>query len=446
MGTFGGLMLTLAVLSPSLGVFVIGNDMLHQAGSGTVACLLAATILGIAVAALYAELVSAFPHAGAEYALAGHALGPRAAFAMLSGNLVGLPVGVAISGLGIADYLHVALPALTSREVAIPAILGAVSIAACSIRMNATVTGLLVAAEIAALAITTALGVAHLQPGALHTLLHPTMALPAGGIGPVPPGLLAVTAASGIYALNGYGGVACFGEEIDGAHHKVGRVIYMALFIGAGAVTLPLAAVIAAAPDLNQLYRAPAPILGFLGAAGSPALATIVSLSVAGAIFNCMIGIALTLGRILFAAARDASMPPAANKFLVRLHPRFHSPTRATFICAAVAVPLCFVPMKVLIIVNGNIAVAQYGVLAVAVLAGRRTGATARSRSRAPWHPVAPVFVLAAVAALTVADAMDPDSGQPALLATILTALLGVAYGDYVTRRKTGWKPVPIPD
>jgi amino acid transporter len=124
-GTLGGLLLTLATLSPSLGVFVIGNDMLHQAGSATVACLLVATILGLAVAAVYAELGSAFPHPGAEYTLAGRVLGPRAGFAMMATNLIGLPISMAVSGLGIADYLQGMMPGLSDRAVAIPAILAA---------------------------------------------------------------------------------------------------------------------------------------------------------------------------------------------------------------------------------------------------------------------------------------------------------------------------------
>ena len=151
MGPFGALLLTLAVLSPGLGVFIVGNDMLHQAGSGTIACLLAATGLGAAVAALYAELGSAFPHAGAEYTLAGRLLGSPAGFAMLAVYLVALPIGMAVSGLGIADYLGDIFPGLGERQMAVPAILAAVLIAACSIRLNATVTGLLVAAEVAAL-------------------------------------------------------------------------------------------------------------------------------------------------------------------------------------------------------------------------------------------------------------------------------------------------------
>jgi amino acid transporter len=440
MGTFGGLLLTLAVLSPSLGVFVVGNDMLHQAGSGTVPCILAASILGVAMAAVYAELGSAFPHAGAEYTLAGRTLGPRAGFAMLAINLVCLPIGLAISGLGIADYLHAILPGLTDREVAIPAILAAVLIAACSIRLNATVTALLVAAEIAALLATFALGAAHIHPGGLHRLLQPTMALPSGGLGGVPLGVLAVASASGIYALNGYGGVVCFGEEIENAARRVGRIVYLALFTGAAIVLLPLAAVIAAAPDPAALYRAPSPIIGFLGQAGGGTVTALVSVSVAGAIFNCMIAIALTIGRILFACARDQGLPAPLNRLFSRIDTRFGSPANATLAAGAIALPLCFAPLKILILINGNVNIAVYGTLALGVLAGRRSGLTLHSHAKAILHPLAPCFVLACMAALIAADLMDPQSGRPALIATAATVAAGMLYAVYVTRRNTAWR------
>jgi amino acid transporter len=439
MGPFAALLLTLAVLSPGLGVFIVGNDMLHQAGSGTIACLLAAACLGAAVAALYAELGSAFPHAGAEYTLAGRLLGAPAGFAMLAVYLVALPIGMAVSGLGIADYLGDILPGLGERQMAVPAILAAVAIAACSIRLNATVTGLLVAAEVAALAATFLTGLVHMRADGLHRLLHPSMALAPDGIGNVPFAVLAVACASGIYALNGYGGVVCFGEEIKNADRNVGRVVYLALLIGAAIVVLPLAGVLMAAPDLGRLYRAPAPILSFLAATGGQTLALLVSLSVACAVFNCMIAIALSFGRMVFAAARDKAWPAPLNPLFGRLNRRFGSPAIATLALALAAVPLCFVNMKILIMINGNLNIAVYGMMAACVLAGRRNGRTAHSHARAPLHPLAPMIVLAAMVALTIADVMDPDSGRPALLAGGLVVGAGALYAAYVARWNPAW-------
>jgi amino acid transporter len=274
----------------------------------------------------------------------------------------------------------------------------------------------------------------------LHRLLHPSMALASGGVGAVPFALLAVACASGIYALNGYGGVVCFGEEITDAGRNVGRVVYLALLIGAAIVVLPLAGVLVAAPDLGALYRAPAPILSFLRASGGPTLAALVSLSVAGAVFNCMIAIALSFGRMVFAAARDEAWPAPLNPLFARLSPRFGSPATATLVLALAAVPLCFANMKILIMINGNLNIAVYAVMALCVIAGRRSGRTAHSRARAPWYPLAPAVVLTAMAALIIADLLDPDSGRPALLAGSLVVGAGALYAVYVARWKPGWQ------
>ena len=166
----------------------------------------------------------------------------------------------------------------------------------------------------------------------------------------------------------------------------------------------------------------------------------LVSLSVAGAVFNCMIAIALSFGRMVFAAARDQAWPDPLNPLLGSLSTRFGSPATATLILAVAAVPLCFVNMKILIMINGNLNIAVYGVMAVCVLVGRRNGRTAHSRSRAPWHPLAPVIVLAAMAALTLADVMDPESGRPALVAGGLVVGAGALYAWYVARYKPAWQ------
>jgi amino acid transporter len=167
----------------------------------------------------------------------------------------------------------------------------------------------------------------------------------------------------------------------------------------------------------------------------------LVSLSVAGAVFNCMIAIALSYGRMVFAAARDQAWPTPLNHLFARLSRRFGSPAIATLAMALVALPLCFVNMKILIMINGNLNIAVYGVMAVCVMAGRRSGQTAHSHVRAPWHPLAPMIVLTAMAALTLADLLDTESGRPALIACAIVVGAGVLYAAYVKRWKNAWRP-----
>jgi L-asparagine transporter-like permease len=96
--------------------------------------------------------------------------------------------------------------------------------------------------------------------------------------------------------------------------------------------------------------------------------------------------------------------------------------------------------MKILIMINGNLNIAVYGVMAACVIMGRRNGLTAHSHARAPWHPLAPAIVLVAMAALTLADVMDPELGRPALLACGLVVGAGALYAWYVARWKPAWR------
>jgi amino acid transporter len=167
-----------------------------------------------------------------------------------------------------------------------------------------------------------------------------------------------------------------------------------------------------------------------------------------------MVAVALTFGRMVFAAARDEAWPAPLNRLFVRLSPRFGSPAIATLTLGLLALPLCLVPIRVLILINGNINIAVYGTLSLAVLAGRRSGATAHGVFRAPWHPAAPVIVITAMAALALADLLDPETGRPALLATGVIVAAGMLYAALVTRRNPHWRhrdaphgaPVPAGD
>jgi amino acid transporter len=153
-----------------------------------------------------------------------------------------------------------------------------------------------------------------------------------------------------------------------------------------------------------------------------------------------MIAVALTMGRILFAAARDQAWPGRLNPLFATLSPRFGSPANATLALGALALPLIFVPIKLLIMINGNLNIAVYGTLALGVIAGRRRGLTSHSRARARLHPLAPAVVLASMAALTVADLFDPDAGRPALLAAAVIVGAGVLYAELLKRRSTRWR------
>ena len=438
LGSVGALMVTLSALSPTIGVFIVGSDVIHQAGTSVLLCFIAATLLGVLMANVYAELVSAFPEAGAEYTMVGRAIGPAAAFAMLGLLLFGLTIALALSGLGTAGYLAVVVPGLAPVPTAMALIAIVTVLAVLDVKLNALVTGIFLATEIAALLLLTALGLLH-PVRSLGMALHPVMA--GGGTAMIPATLavMGTAAAGAVYAFNGYGSVAGFGEELQDAPRSSARVIFWALGIAAVLQLLPLIAVLTGAPDLSALTHAAKPLPAFIASAGGPVVETVMSLAVALAIFNSMLVVALLSGRLLFSTARDRCWPDAANHVLVRLHPRFGSPWIATLVMGAIGIGWCVVSEHILLtIISGGIVVI-YALLCSAIIGGRRRGTTAHAAFRMPLYPVIPVVSLIALAAIVWTSLTDAEVGRPGLLVTGVIMLLSLGYYRLVLHGRDRW-------
>lgn len=440
MSSFGGLLITLSCLSPSIGVFIVGNDVLHQVGTGALACFVAAVVLGVAMAAVYAELGSAFPHTGGEYTITAATLGPVWGFGILANTLIGYCIALATSGLGVVDYLRPVFPGLPPVAGATALIVAVTLIAILSVKVNAVVTGLFLGLEIMTLFGTAALGLLHAHTGNAALLLHPLVGVGQGGLRPVTAVALGAAASSAIYAFNGYGAVVFLGEEIRHARARMGQVVYWALGIAAVTELAPLAGIILGAPDLAAMTASDAPLPQFFRALGGEGLSRLLSLAVATAIFNTMIAVALLGGRQVFASARDRAWPEVVSAQLDRIHPRFGSPWVATLLLGVCALSITAVPTHVLLVILGNGNVALYAALSVAVIAGRRQGTTALSQSRAPFHPLAPVFSLVCLAGIVWASWQDRETGRPGLLATAIIFGAGAAYYLLVLRRSGRWR------
>jgi amino acid transporter len=65
---FAVFLITMSALSPALSVFVLGGEVLKLAGTGAAIAFIAGFFIAVIWSMIYAELGSAFPHAGGEYA------------------------------------------------------------------------------------------------------------------------------------------------------------------------------------------------------------------------------------------------------------------------------------------------------------------------------------------------------------------------------------------
>jgi amino acid transporter len=413
---FGALLITLSCLSPSLGVFVVGSDVLHQAGTGAFACFAVAALLGVGMANVYAELVSAFPETGAEYTIIGRTLGPTAGFMALGLVLTGLTIAQALTALGVASYLDVIAPGLNPIVVAIALIVGVNALAILHIRLNAVITGAFLASEVVSLTVLSLMGLLRPHRSGFQAILHPVSIHGAAGLAPTSLAVMGAAAVGAVYAFNGYGGVVSIGEEIHDAPRRVARVIFWALGIAAVLQLTPIFAVIAGAPDLSAILAAKAPVPAFIAATGGRGAGIAMSLLVVLAIINTMIAVALMAGRQLYSTGRDGVWPQRVSRAVAALHPRFHSPWVATLVMGSCSVAWCFAPLKLLITVIASGTVALYAGLCLAAMRGRRTGSTAHGRYKMPFFPLAPAAALLALGAVVWTSVQDPDVGRPGLI------------------------------
>jgi len=438
MGLIGVLFLALSAETPASSVFVVVPDVLSQAGTGALISMLGAALIAISMAGIYGELASAFPLAGGEYAIVGRTLGPLPGFMVMGLNLTNSLFGVAVLSLGVADYLGAVIPNLSPTPMALVVVAGATGLGVLNIRTNAWVTGGFLAVEILALAVLAWLGFYHPVRNPVSLILHPQV-LSGAVLSAAPMAALGLATAVATFAYDGYGGAVYFSEELENAQRRVGRAIVIALGVTVLAEIAPLTAVLVGAPDLIKLLGAKSIFMSFIEQAGGPGLASALGLAVAMAIINAVIAIVLLSARQLYALGRDETWPKLANGVLTRVHPRFGSPWAATLVTGGLCALLCFAPLKLLLIATGTSVAIVYAFLCLAVIAGRRTGATHHGVFRLWGFPAVPVFTIIALAGVLGSDWIDPAEGRPGLFAALGVAGLSAAYYLAVLSRR-GWQ------
>jgi amino acid transporter len=432
----GVLLLTLSAVTPASSVFVVIPGIIGQAGSGAFVSLAAAAVVALAMALVYAELSSAFPHAGGEYVLMGRTLGPFVGFVFMGMNVVGSTLAPAVLSLGASDYVAAVAPGIGRVPLAVGIVGSAMLLGVLNIRVNAWVTGLFLAVELLALVALGALGFLHIHRPLTDFISHPVMA-GAGGLVPTPIALMGLATAVAIFSYNGFGSAVYFSEEMHEAPKLVARTILLALVLTVAFEFVPVLAVLMGAPDLKRLVTAESPFSDFLLTSGGRTVDTIVSLGIALSIVNAVIATVLINARFLFSSGRDGVWHGWFNTALTQMHGRFQSPWIATLLAGASAMATCFVPFKILLVMNGTGVVVMYLLLCLAAIAGRITGATAHAAYRMPLFPLAPAFGTLALCYVIYANWIDPEVGRPSLIVSLVLIVLATAY-FLVKRRGSG--------
>jgi amino acid transporter len=210
------------------------------------------------------------------------------------------------------------------------------------------------------------------------------------------------------------------------ARRKIGRVITWTGALAAITIAGPMALMVLGADDLKIVLGAEAPIAVFLQRAGGPALAGVVSIGVIAAIFNALIANVMAYGRLFYSTGRDGMWLAPINRFLGWLAPRSKSPVAATLLVSFLSLGAMFMGEKpLLVFVSGN--VADYVLVSLAIMVGRRTGQTGKFY-RVPLHPLVPIFGFGVTAASMIADWLDVDAGRPSTVLLTGLFLAAMAY------------------
>ena len=439
MKMFGCLLITLSSVTPASSIFIVVPGVVEQAGSGALISFAAAAFVSLLTAYVYAELSSAFPLTGGEYAIVGRTLGPLPGFIILGVNLVVLLLNISVVALGLGSYVNAVFPGTSPVGDALACVAFTTLCAILNVRTNALITGAFLALELLALVVVSVLGVAYPARSWVSLVAHPVFLAAPGHLAPAGLGVIGLATSVAIFAFYGYGNAVYLGEETHDAPRHVARAVLWALVISVVSQALPLAAALHGAPDLAAMFASDTMFGDFVRDRGGPSLGAAINVAVALAIINADIAVVVLVSRMLFSSGRDEVWAPPVNRALTLVHSRYGSPWAATLVTGALAAVLCFVDLNLLLVMTGTAIVVVYGALCVAVIAGRRTGSTAHALYRMPLFPWPPLLALLVLAYVVYTNLLDPKTGQLSLLATLGIILVSGLYYRLVLRRRGDW-------
>ncbi len=439
MKMIGCLLITLSSVTPASSIFIVVPGVVEQAGSGALISFAAAGFVSLLTAFVYAELASAFPLTGGEYAIVGRTLGPLAGFIVLGLNMVVLILNITVVAKGLGDYINAVFPGTPLGLDAVLCLIFTTLCAILNVRTNALITGAFLMLELLALVVVSILGLTHAGRPWLDLLAHPVFLNTAGHLAPATIGVMGLGTSVAIFAFYGYGNAVYLGEEIREAPRHVARAVLWALVISVVSQMLPLAAALHGAPDLGSMFRSDTMFGDFVLNRGGTTLSAVINISVALAIVNADIAVIVLVARMLFSSGRDEVWAAPINRMLTRVHPRFGSPWAATLATGTLSCLLCAVNQQLLLVMTGTAIVFVYGSLCLAAIAGRKSGTTAHAHYRMPFFPWPPVLALLMLTYVLYTALIDPKNGQQSLMYDAVIVTISASYYWFVLRRRGAW-------
>ncbi|MFF4992345.1 APC family permease [Streptosporangium saharense] len=315
--------------------FAIFGSVYFTSGGMPVLTYLVGMVALLFTAASYAQMVRAFPLSGSVYNYAGRG--------------ISAPVGFMTGWAILLDYVLapcllylVASIAMHSTVPQIPVWLWLLAFVAVNtvinlrgIRMTMTLTKVMIAAELAVLALFLVIGVWALLEGRGREFSFAPLFNPETFSWPVVFGAVSIA----VLSFLGFDGISMLVEESTGGSAQVGRAMRLALIL-AGVLFVAqvwVAALLVPNPDALLQQASDTAFYDAAAVAGGETLSRIASTATAisWGLANTLVA-QVAVSRLLYAMARDRQLP----SFLARVSVRNSVPTNAILLVAGLSVGL----------------------------------------------------------------------------------------------------------
>lgn len=305
------------------GVFAAFGPAADAAGTGLLVGLAIAAVIAYCNAVASAQLAAVYPTSGGTYVYGRERLGEWWGFLAGWAFVIGKTASCAAMALTFAAYV-VPDVGWAQRLIAVAAMIALAALNYRGVTKTATLTRVLVAATLTALAVVV-VGVA-LGPHGTADNFGGWSALDHGGA-------YGILQSAGLlfFAFAGYARIATMGEEVREPARTIPRAIVTALAITVVVYLLVgAAALFAAGPD--RLAATPAPLAEAVHAAGVGGLAPVVRVGAVLASLGALLALIAGIGRTSLAMARHRDLPT----WLAAVHPRYRVPHHAEVALAVV--------------------------------------------------------------------------------------------------------------
>ncbi|KWE57180.1 amino acid permease [Burkholderia ubonensis] len=398
LGVRDAVMITVSGVTPASSIFVIAPFAIQQAGSGAVLSFLLGGVLAFAFALCYAELSAAHRSAGGEYVMAKRVFGTLPGYLTFIAVLSVSVFIPAVLASGAAPYLNNALGMhFGNQAVALTIVLLGYVLGMLNIKTSAWITGAFLVVEIGVLMLIAGLGFGAPHRGA-DALIHPVVAN-GGALSPATAAAIVPAIGTAIFCYNGFGSAVFLAEDLRGGNRNVAKAVLYSLVVILVVELVPLAAIVLGAPSLAELSKSADPIGYVVSALSHPAVSRVVSGGIFLSVFNAIIAIVITMGRLLYSSGRHALWSRSCNRAFSAIHPRLESPWLATLALAVPSAGLVFVSsLDELTAFTVDLLLLVYLVVGLAALASRFVRRDVEHHYRMPFWPVTPLVAVAGAA------------------------------------------------